>query len=73
MRFGAKWCTWVENCLASSSMSNLVNGSPIEELRLERGVRQCDPLSLFLFILAVEGLNAIVNEAIKKGSIGVLK
>ncbi|GJS75873.1 reverse transcriptase domain, reverse transcriptase zinc-binding domain protein [Tanacetum coccineum] len=48
-------------------MSILVNGSPTEEFRLERGVRQGDPFSPFLFILAAEGLNAIVSEAVDKG------
>ncbi|GJY96661.1 reverse transcriptase domain, reverse transcriptase zinc-binding domain protein [Tanacetum coccineum] len=53
--------------LKSSSMSILVNGYPSEEFGLERGVRQGDPLSHFLFILAAEGLNAIVSEAAEKG------
>ncbi|GJV56566.1 RNA-directed DNA polymerase, eukaryota, reverse transcriptase zinc-binding domain protein [Tanacetum coccineum] len=34
---------------------------------MERGVRQRDPLSPFLFILATKGLNAIVSEAVEKG------
>ncbi|GKG09710.1 cysteine-rich receptor-like protein kinase, partial [Tanacetum coccineum] len=63
MGFGNKWCNWVHSCLRSSSMSILVNGSPSDEFRLERGVRQGDPLSHFLFILAADGLNSIVNEA----------
>ncbi|GKD72848.1 transposon TX1 uncharacterized, partial [Tanacetum coccineum] len=67
MGFGNKWCKWVDSCLRSSSMSILVNGSLSEEFGLERGVRQGDPLSPFLFILATEGLNAIVNEAVQKG------
>nr|GEV31370.1 putative ribonuclease H protein At1g65750 family [Tanacetum cinerariifolium] len=67
MGFGVKWCKWIESSLSSSSMSILVNGSPTEEFNLERGVRQGDMLSLFLFILAVEGLNALVNEAVEKG------
>nr|GEX86707.1 ribonuclease H-like domain-containing protein [Tanacetum cinerariifolium] len=33
----------------------------------EMGVRQCDPLSPFLFLLASETLNVIVNEAVEKG------
>ncbi|GKC67749.1 reverse transcriptase domain, reverse transcriptase zinc-binding domain protein [Tanacetum coccineum] len=52
---------------ASPSMSILVYGSPTEKFGLERGIRQGDPLSPFLFILAAEGLNAIVTEAVEKG------
>ncbi|GKA29747.1 reverse transcriptase domain, reverse transcriptase zinc-binding domain protein [Tanacetum coccineum] len=48
-------------------MSVLVNGSPTEEFDLERGVRQGDPLSHFLFILATEGLNAIITKAEQNG------
>ncbi|GKD20048.1 kinase-like domain, beta-lactamase/transpeptidase-like protein [Tanacetum coccineum] len=65
MGFGEKWCKWVEICLRSATMSILVNGSPSKEFELERGVRH--PLSPFLFILAAEGLNAIVTEAVEKG------
>nr|GEW71103.1 reverse transcriptase domain, reverse transcriptase zinc-binding domain protein [Tanacetum cinerariifolium] len=67
MGFEDKWCKWVDYCLSSSSISILVNGSSSEEFRLEKGVRQGDPLSPFLFILAAEGLNAIVNKSVEKG------
>ncbi|GKF38783.1 cysteine-rich receptor-like protein kinase, partial [Tanacetum coccineum] len=67
MAFGEKWCNWVEYFLRFASMSIPVSGSPTEEFCLERGVRQGDPLSPLLFILAAEGLNAIVNEAAEYG------
>nr|GFA49941.1 putative RNA-directed DNA polymerase, eukaryota, reverse transcriptase zinc-binding domain protein [Tanacetum cinerariifolium] len=64
--FCSKWCKWVDSCLKSASISILVNCSPTKEFLMERGVRQGDPLSLFLFILAAEGLNALINEAVTK-------
>lgn len=67
MGFGNKWIKWVDTCVRSSSISILVNRSPLEEFWLERGVRQGEPLSPFLFILASEGLNVIVSEPVEKG------
>ncbi|GKC23856.1 hypothetical protein Tco_1026006, partial [Tanacetum coccineum] len=41
----------------------LVNGSPTAEFDLFKGLRQWDPLSPFLFILAMEGLHAFTCKA----------
>ncbi|XP_071736948.1 uncharacterized protein [Rutidosis leptorrhynchoides] len=64
--FGAKWIKWILSCLNSTSISVLINGSPIYQFFPKRGVRQGDPLSPFLFILAVEGLNQLLKNATKK-------
>ncbi|XP_071715131.1 uncharacterized protein [Rutidosis leptorrhynchoides] len=66
MRFGSKWCKWIHACLASASISILVNGPPTIEFSLGRGVRQGDPLSPFLFILAAEDLNIFTKNALDK-------
>ncbi|XP_058726559.1 uncharacterized protein LOC131597917 [Vicia villosa] len=48
-------------------MSVLVNGSPTKEFTVERGLRQGDPLSPFLFVLVVEGLKVMVDKAVQNG------
>ncbi|XP_071699026.1 uncharacterized protein [Rutidosis leptorrhynchoides] len=64
MGFGSKWRGWILSCLKSASVSILVNGSPTSEFNLERGVRQGDTLSPFLFIIAAEGLNVLTKRAV---------
>ncbi|XP_071708247.1 uncharacterized protein [Rutidosis leptorrhynchoides] len=67
MGFGTKWCKWISSCLKSATISILINGSPTSEFNLKRGVRQGDPLSPFLFIIAAEGLNILTKVAVDRG------
>ncbi|GJX75160.1 putative RNA-directed DNA polymerase, partial [Tanacetum coccineum] len=63
MGFSNNWRSWIRGCLNSAYASVLVNGSPTPEFKIEKGLRQGDPLSPFLFILAIEALNVVLEEA----------
>lgn len=65
MGFSCKWRGWIQGCLKLARASVLVNGSPIEEFPITKGVRQGDSLSSFLFIIAMKGLNIALKSAKK--------
>lgn len=44
-----------------------MNGAPIEQFSLERGVQQGDLFSSFLFILVMEGLKVPMSKALENG------
>ncbi|WMV54060.1 hypothetical protein MTR67_047445 [Solanum verrucosum] len=63
MGFGQKWIKWVKFCISTVSFSVIINGSPTGFFRTQKGLRQGDPLSSFLFLLAMAGLNSMVKTA----------
>ncbi|CAL5382198.1 unnamed protein product [Camellia sinensis] len=64
---GEKWLGWMKTCVTSARVSILVNGSPTEEFSPQKGLRQGDPLSPFLFNIAAEGLNLLLHRAKELG------
>nr|GEZ44132.1 RNA-directed DNA polymerase, eukaryota, reverse transcriptase zinc-binding domain protein [Tanacetum cinerariifolium] len=64
--FRTLWRNWTRACLDSGFSSVLVNGSPTPEFKLSKGLRQGDPLSHILFIIAIKALHIAMLEAREK-------
>lgn len=67
MNFPTLWRQWMSECIGTATASVLVNGCPTDEFPMERGLRQGDPLSSFLFLLAAEGFNVLMLSIIEPG------
>ena len=53
-------------CISTVSYSILVNGEAKGIIAPSRGLRQGDPLSPFLFLFCVEGLDAILRKSARE-------
>ena len=51
--------------VCTASYSVLINGEPRGFINPSRGIKQGDPLSLYLFLLCAEGLSALLRKAME--------
>ncbi len=58
--FPSSWIELIMSCISSSSLSILVNGECLENFSPSKGIRQGDPLSLYIFILCMEYLACLM-------------
>lgn len=73
MGFVSKCIGWVMQCVSSVSYRLCINGKNSDIIFLERGIRQGDPLSPYLFILVADVLSRMVGDVVERGEIKPLK
>jgi hypothetical protein len=64
---------WIMNCVTSANIAVLINGEPSTFFHSGIGLRQGCPLSLILFILAMEGLSLLLKKIQVEGRITGIK
>ena len=63
MGFDDRWLDWMETIFGSGASSVLLNGVPGRKFQCKCGVRQGNPLSPLIFVLAADLLQTTVNDA----------
>jgi ribonuclease HI len=67
--FATRWIQLIMMCVTSVQYAIVVNGEPCGNIKPERGLRQGDPISPYLFLLCAEALSALVTRANDDGTL----
>lgn len=60
--FGIRWRNWIKWCISFPRFSILINGEATSCFKSQKGIRQGDPISPFLFIMVVEILSLMIKK-----------
>lgn len=71
--FDPIWVNWVMQCISTVSYSFLVNDSALGNVVPIRGIRQGDPLSLYIFIICGEVLSGVFRLGQSSGHLTRVK
>uniref|UniRef100_A0A8R7UGP9 Reverse transcriptase domain-containing protein n=1 Tax=Triticum urartu TaxID=4572 RepID=A0A8R7UGP9_TRIUA len=65
--FGPRWRSWICGILATSTAKVIVNGDPGDTIYNCKSLRRGDPISPMLFILTMEPLQRMFEQATRRG------
>ena len=65
--FAPVWVNRIMTCVTSIKFSVCFNGQLLDSFVPYRGLRQGDPLSMYLFLFVVEALSLVLQDACDKG------
>ncbi|XP_039062386.1 uncharacterized protein LOC120206888 [Hibiscus syriacus] len=67
LRLLEKFIGWIWACVTNPRYYIVFNGSLVGYFRVARGIRQGDPLSLYIFVLAMNVLSSLLNVVVLRG------
>ena len=73
MGFCEVWISWVMQCITTVSYSFLVDNTAVGTITPQRGIRQGDPLSPYIFILCGEVLSGLCKKAQQEGTLAGIR
>jgi hypothetical protein len=71
--FQSSWIRWTMECVTTIRYSIHLNNVTLEPFHLSRGLRQGDPLSLFLFLFVADGLSKLLQQEVSNNALKELQ